>query len=952
MLISVDLLHHMSYPVTLIFLPGYAVQMQSHIVGSPTHLATILWCSALSALLIPHYRLSPLLHGISRLSLSLSLWCLWLPAGGATNSALLYAFCAVHGLFLGSVGVHLMDDLLATGDLIEAWIRAGVCSLGAVAGVLVAGWLFIGIVIVFIIVAGALAEFANESSPGSFTVSWHEGASLKGKDKAANAVLAQDGQETIGETSVVQAILSSLPSTADQQEWIQFAQEKLSVSNYKDFEAALAHLDHHLVMRSFVSGYAPTQADLAIWGALRASAIFQRNLKTKPEILGDHLTRWYAQVNTHPAVTRLAELQQQANKQATTTAKAADQGSFDLGLQNVEYGRVVTRFPPEPSGFLHIGHAKAVLLNEHVARSNGGKLIVRFDDTNPSKEKVEFEDSIIEDLRLLGVEADLVSHTSDFFDKIYDYALQMIRSGHAYVDNTDQETMREERGAGIASKCRDLSVEENLERFELMRQATEYGQTCCLRAKMSVDNPNKAMRDPVIYRCNLTPHHRTGTQWKIYPTYDFCCPIVDSIEGVTHALRSMEYRDRNPQYEWFFPALNLRPVQIMDFSRMNFVYTLLSKRKLQWFVDQGFVSGWDDPRFPTVRGIRRRGMTIEALRQYVLMQGASQKNMLLEWDKIWSLNKRIIDPVAPRHTALLKKDLVPASLSNGPAEPIVKEMAKHKKNAELGTKQTVFSSQLFINQEDAAACEVGEELTLMDWGNAIVESIDRTDSTVTNLVLRLHLEGDVKTTKKKITWLAQSPSVHPVEAMLVDYDYLITKKKLEEDDSVESVLTPKTEYTDAAIVDANVALLPQGAILQIERVGYFIVDKVAKESELQLVTLVKIPDGKASSIASKHKEGEAGTAAVKAEGAAVAAVKGAKGSPWDKGNKKKAEAEVKPEAEAQQEQQQAVVINDASLGLPKPKDTVDMYETGRIYGDVEIDQPKNITSMYETKRIY
>jgi glutamyl-tRNA synthetase len=289
-------------------------------------------------------------------------------------------------------------------------------------------------------------------------------------------------------------------------------------------------------------------------------------------------------------------------------------------------GNVVTRFPPEPSGYLHIGHAKAALLNQYFAEQYKGKLIIRFDDTNPSKEKVEFEDSIKEDLKLIGITADAVTHTSDYFDKIYELALEMIKNGKAYVDDTDQATMREQRMEGIASKSRDLSVEENLKRFEEMKNATEFvsdctcicdgnecewdvkqrcasqGMTCCLRAKISVDNPNKAMRDPVIYRVNVAPHHYTGDKYKVYPTYDFACPIVDSIEGVTHALRTNEYRDRNPQYYWMLDALNLRKPTIWDFSRINFVYTLLSKRKLQWFVDQALVTGWDDPRFPTVRG--------------------------------------------------------------------------------------------------------------------------------------------------------------------------------------------------------------------------------------------------------------------------------------------------------------------------------------------------------------
>jgi len=259
--------------------------------------------------------------------------------------------------------------------------------------------------------------------------------------------------------------------------------------------------------------------------------------------------------------------------------------------------------------------------------------------------------------------------------------------------------MKHERTEGIASKNRDQSVEDNLSIFEQMKQGTAEGIRWCIRAKMSVDNPNKAMRDPVIYRCNVEhKHHRTGNKWKMYPTYDFTVPILDSIEGVTHALRANEYRDRNPQYEWFQTTLGLRPNLVWDFryalysvcwnschdhsssaSRLNFNYTLLSKRKLRKFVEQGLVSGWDDPRFPTIRGLRRRGVTVEALRQYILSLGASQSILQLEWDGelnaclrvlepflddatssyspgIWATNKKVIDPVAPRFYAVDKEN--------------------------------------------------------------------------------------------------------------------------------------------------------------------------------------------------------------------------------------------------------------------------------------------------------
>lgn len=245
---------------------------------------------------------------------------------------------------------------------------------------------------------------------------------------------------------------------------------------------------------------------------------------------------------------------------------------------------------------------------------------------------------------------DIVTYTSDHFDEIYELAIKLIKSGLAYMDDTTQEVMREERMEGINSKNRDMSVEETLAKFQQMKEGKLQGS--CLRAKIDMQDKNKAMRDPVIYRVNLLPHHRTGDKWKIYPCYDLACPIVDSLDGVTHALRTNEYRDRNPLYAWFLEVLNLRKVSMWDFSRANFVYTLLSKRKLTWFVDEGLVTGWDDPRFPTVRGILRRGMTVEALRTYTLMQGSSQKMLSVEWDKIWALNKKVVDPISGRYTAL------------------------------------------------------------------------------------------------------------------------------------------------------------------------------------------------------------------------------------------------------------------------------------------------------------
>jgi glutamyl-tRNA synthetase len=411
--------------------------------------------------------------------------------------------------------------------------------------------------------------------------------------------------------------------------------------------------------------------------------------------------------------------------------------------------------------------------------------------------------------------------------------------------------MRDERFNGIASKRRDATVEENLKQFNEMKAGTPEGLRWCIRAKISVDDPNKALRDPVIYRCNPVPHHRTGDKWKIYPTYDFACPIVDSIEGVTHAHRTNEYRDRNPQYHWMIDAIGIRKVNVWDFSRLNFVYTLLSKRKLHWFVDQGLVSGWDDPRFPTVRGIRRRGMTIEALTQFMLSQGPSQAVVSLEWDSIWTANKKIIDPIAPRHWAIVKEKCVLVKITDGPATPEVKLIPKHKKNTKVGEKKTVYSSVIFIEQEDAESFnyEANEEITLMDWGNAIVRSKEVDASgIITSVTMNLNLNGDFRKTEKKITWLAQPTPDHPLPSVaLVDFDYLITKKKLEDDDEVADFVTPVSEFKEFAYADANVLGLQKGDIIQFERKGYYIYDNEVHG----IREFFKIPDGKAAGIASK-----------------------------------------------------------------------------------------------------
>lgn len=631
-------------------------------------------------------------------------------------------------------------------------------------------------------------------------------------------------------------------------QWTTFCDTQLNTKVFAQLQAAFASLDEHLKLRAFIAGDELGCEDFVVFAGLRNTPVWMKNLKGSASSLPQELVRWFSFMSTYPLVERALVLL--AEQDAALKVGKKDQASFDIDLPNAEYGKVVTRFPPEPSGYLHIGHAKAVLLNEYFARHYGGKLIVRFDDTNPSKETCEYEQCILEDLKLLGVKGDMMTRTSQYFDIIEEYARQMIREGTAYCDDTLQERMRQERFDGINSVCRDNLVEENMRRFDEMKQGTEEGLKNCLRAKLDMQNPNKALRDPVLYRCNLTPHHTAGDKYKIYPTYDFACPIVDSIEGVTHALRTSEYNDRNAQYYWILEALRLRKPHIWDYSRLNFVYTLLSKRKLSWFVKKGKVTGWDDPRFPTVRGILRRGLTLEALREYILMQGPSKNTILLEWDKLWVVNKKLIDPVAPRFTALSKEALVKVVLEDGPMEPYTRELPKHKKNPQVGTKLTSFSSVVFFEQADAATLSVGEEITLMDWGNVIVKDIMHSEDSqqVLQIQAKLHLEGDFKKTEKKLTWLSPDPQIL-INLTLLDYDYLITKRKLEEEDTFENCLTPVTEFVTPAIGDSNLTALKKGEIVQLERKGFFIVDSAAP-----YLRMILIPDGKAKSLASKQQQ--------------------------------------------------------------------------------------------------
>eukprot|EP00830_Metopus_es_P003638 TRINITY_DN1339_c0_g2_i2.p1 TRINITY_DN1339_c0_g2~~TRINITY_DN1339_c0_g2_i2.p1 ORF type:complete len:526 (+),score=118.84 TRINITY_DN1339_c0_g2_i2:25-1602(+) len=508
-------------------------------------------------------------------------------------------------------------------------------------------------------------------------------------------------------------------------------------------------------------------------------------------------------------------------------------------LKNAEMGKVVTRFPPEPSGFLHIGHAKACIVNYSYAKMFKGKMLMRFDDTNPTKEKEDFVDNILKDVKALGVKYDSLSYTSDHFPKMMELMEMLIKEGNAYTDNTPTEIMKKERTDGIESKCRSNTVEENLKHWNDMILGTEEGLKYCVRAKIDMKIKVKCLRDPVMYRCNLTPHHRTGIKYKVYPCYDFACPIVDSIEGVTHAMRTIEYRDRNALYKWVLEKTKLRIVEIQDFSRLCFVNTVLSKRKLQQFVDKGLVDGWNDPRFPTVQGIMRRGMTIPAITEFMLEQGASQNTNLMEWDKLWSINKKVIDPIAPRYSAIGKDSSCVLILENGPVTIEKTEVPLHQKNEALGKKELFFSNKIMIENADAKTLQPNEKITLYKWGNCIVTGIKEEAGKLT-LTGKLVLEDkDFKSTKK-ITWIPCDPSLN-IDCKIIEFDHLITKPSLDDTDDLDKWINPKTKIETLIHGECQMQKLKKGDIIQIERRGYYYVCLLYTSPSPRDATLSRMP---------------------------------------------------------------------------------------------------------------
>lgn len=685
--------------------------------------------------------------------------------------------------------------------------------------------------------------------------------------KSGAAGLSLDGKETSDAEAARRLIQLSDKAS------ILLAPSKWTVLRFPDtpkdrsIMGLLGQLNKNLQFKTYIEGHKLALSDIEqfvhIARCLNCDAALFPGKSSFP-----HAYRWFTYIASQPFVKPLLVKASQTSgdivKEAASPKPIADnqsaspavqmkseaeklrelEASFASKLTGAEMNAVVTRFPPEPSGYLHIGHAKAALINAFYARYFNGKLLIRFDDTNPNKEKEEFEQSIIEDLAMLNVEGEGPSYTSDYLPQLEDACEKLLRMGKGYVDDTPSDIMREQRFDGIESKCRDLPLEENLRRWREMLAGSEEGQTMCVRGKMDMKDPNKCMRDPVFYRVNVeTPHHRTGTKYKAYPTYDFACPLVDSWSGVTHALRTNEYADRIPQYYWVQDTLGVRRTIVYEFSRLNFTNTVLSKRKLGWLVDTGVVEGWDDPRFPTVRGLKRRGLQIQALHEFLIEQGPSKNANLMEWDKLWSKNAKIIDPIAPRYMAVAST-CIPIHLTdlNG-TEGVTRMRPLHPKNADLGEVELRVTPTIFVDREDVQDSVNGEEITLMRYGNIILDEILKEEvdgqSVIKCINAHSHLEGDFKKTKKKLHWIPDS--AQKVEFILREYDHIITKRKPEDGDSMEDIVNRNSLFDTDCIGEPLVSSLKENDILQLERRGLCRVDRIAPNGKR---IFIKIPDGK------------------------------------------------------------------------------------------------------------
>lgn len=538
------------------------------------------------------------------------------------------------------------------------------------------------------------------------------------------------------------------------------------------------------------------------------------------------------------------------------------QNEINDDLKNGRYSEGIhTRFPPEPNGYLHIGHAKSICLNFGLAQQYGGMCNLRFDDTNPVKEDVEYVDSIQADVKWLGFSWDKrMYYASDYFEKLYEFAVQLIKNGKAYVDDSNAEEIRAMRGtlteAGKESPYRNRSVEENLALFEAMKQGEFADGEKVLRAKIDMASPNINMRDPVIYRIAHATHHRTGDAWCIYPMYDFAHPLSDAIEGITHSICTLEFEDHRPLYDWCLESLgfdvNTRPRQI-EFARLNLTNTVTSKRKLRQLVEEGYVAGWDDPRMPTISGLRRRGYTPAALRNFCSEVGVAKANSLVDVAMLEHCIRDDLNNNADRIMAVLHPlKVVITNYPEGKKEYMLAENHPTKG----GHRYMPFSRELYIEQEDFMEDAPKKFFRLKPEGvvrlkHGYIIKCEEVIKDAEGKVVELHCtyDPDSKTggatanrkVKGTIHWVSAADAL---EAEVRLYDYLIeTDEKGEVPaDFLNAVNKNSLEVLHHVMVEPSAALTAEGTHYQFLRQGYYVVDKDSTPDHLVFNRVVGLKD--------------------------------------------------------------------------------------------------------------
>lgn len=535
---------------------------------------------------------------------------------------------------------------------------------------------------------------------------------------------------------------------------------------------------------------------------------------------------------------------------------------IDKDMETGRFGqRVHTRFPPEPNGFLHIGHAKAICLNFGIAQDYGGLCNLRFDDTNPAKEEQEYIDAIIEDVQWLGFSwDDRLFYASDYFEQLYQMAVQLIQKGKAYVDELSPDEMREYRGtlteAGKESPYRNRSVEENLALFEKMKNGELPEGKAVLRAKIDMASGNINMRDPVLYRILNAPHPRTGTTWKIYPMYDFAHGQSDSLEGITHSLCTLEYEDHRPLYEWFIQELGLYLPQQIESARLNVTYTVLSKRKLIRLVKEGIVSGWDDPRMPTISGLRRRGYSPAAIRNFCEAIGVGKSNGVVEIQQLEYYGREDLNKHANRVMAVLNP--LKVVIENYP-DDLVEEMeaVNNPEDETAGTHIVPFSKVLYIEQEDFMEVPAkkfyrlspGNEVRLR-YGYFITCTDVIKDADGNIIELRCTYDpttkggsaADGRKVKATLHWVSAQ---HAVKAEARLYDHLFTEEspdRQSEKDFIEFINPNSKTVLDPIYVEPSIKTAKVGDHFQFERLAYFVLDKDSTEEKLVFNRTVTLRD--------------------------------------------------------------------------------------------------------------